>query len=142
MTIIDLQGYDREHAQKLIDETYEYYQENPRSKVSGRFYYLSPHGSMCAIGRCLTEHALEYAHDKCEGMAFHRFLTNWDCDHPDESMFKEPYRDLPETLWEALQTFHDFDPNWEEPAEGHRRYRDLTRRYGDADYAKYYYNAK
>ena len=117
-------------AQQIIDETVEYYKNNPRSvKVredgSRVCQYLNDETSaMCAFGRCLTENSLKVAHEQYEGLPAYSVLGDT------EIKLKPQYEGQPNAFWQELQYLHDTPRFWDGNTlsdEGVRRVKELKK---------------
>lgn len=117
---------------EIITET----AENYNSKTVAHFYddqgylrckYLSPDGNMCAVGRCMTEEALqEYGDFVGSADDLHRKAVGLD------SILKPEYREHSVAFWMDLQVFHDEEKNWDENGmtkEGKEEYENLLIKY-------------
>ena len=89
---------------QIIDETVEYYKNNPRAKQRTWCEYLTDDGKMCAVGRCLTPKSLEIVHKEYEGKSI--------SDIPSFKL-KSRYEGHSVTFWFCLQSFHDCDHCWD-----------------------------
>jgi hypothetical protein len=96
-------------ANQIIDETVEYYSNNPRSihSKSGCVYLNEENGAMCAVGRCLTKTSLKIVHKRFEGKSAYVFTEF------KKIKFKARYRGYLTALWVDLQLLHDNSKYWE-----------------------------
>lgn len=105
-------------AIELIDETVNYYSQNPVGKRATRVEdgiqigceYYTPEGRMCAVGRCCKNPKL--VEEQNEGL--------WATSIPNfESILKKEYQGFPIKLWEELQNLHDTAGYWTETGLSH-----------------------
>lgn len=97
------------NAHQIIDETIEYYKNNPRSfnqMDETECKYLNEDGAMCAVGRCLTDESLTIAHKYYEGQPANMLLSH------SEIKLREQYTDMPIEFWVRLQRIHDNRKYW------------------------------
>jgi hypothetical protein len=85
---------------QIIEETVEFYSNNPRSLNSSRCLYNGPNGEKCAFSRCCTE---DSSFD--EGDA---------SNVQDKAKLLPQYSHIPydDQFWMDLQEFHDITNNW------------------------------
>jgi len=90
---------------QIIDETVEYYKNNPRALQGAYCKYLTDDGKMCAVGRCLTPKSVQIAQTKFNGKTF---------DDLNKSIikFKSKYQGHCDSFWICLQSFHDCSLCW------------------------------
>lgn len=89
---------------QIIDETVEYYSNNPRSvRVDGFCLYLGPNGEKCAFSRCLTD----------EGVAMVHFHENTRVGHEYLIHLKSQYQGKSVKFWRDLQRLHDNQSHWD-----------------------------
>jgi len=110
---------------QIIDETVEYYKNNPRGIQGENCEYLTDDGKMCAVGRCLTPKSVQIAQTKFNGKTF---------DNLDKSIikFKSKYQGHSDTFWYNLQFLHDAKKNWDGnklTEEGERRVKILKEKF-------------
>ena len=86
---------------EIIDETVEFYSNNPRSVVAGRCKYRGANGAMCAFARMITN-----PQDLEEGLSCGN-KGNWKV-----AKFKPEYEGHNPEFYVRLQQFHDSDINW------------------------------
>jgi hypothetical protein len=91
----------------LLNETVSYYttEKNELSSVDGVCNYLSPNGTMCAVGRCLINpKGKDSQLKKFKGGTGVLFL--FDLYKPNK-ILKEQYRGFSLEFWIDLQLLHD-----------------------------------
>ena len=109
-------------AIELIDQTVEYYKTHDRGLTKTGCGYLTDEGSMCAVGRCLSQYGLENYGQ------FPRGVDSLICSMIDDSnaptlCFKPEYHNLIDSpLFCYLQRLHDDTRNWNKTKNGN----DLT----------------
>jgi hypothetical protein len=100
----------KEKMLALLDETVEFYGNNPRAIQNSVCVYKTREGHKCAIGRLLTSEEMEIwlktANEAEDGGTNFNGMLEKGCDVP------EALKDFP--LWFAtqLQTFHDTCSFW------------------------------
>jgi hypothetical protein len=105
-----------ENVVGLIKETIYYYNYGNRSVDGTHCKYQSNAGNMCAVGRCLTEQALNDFHEREATCTFaitnlpHVITVKYS---NFDSMFQEKYQGIHEQVWSFLQSLHDED-HWDE----------------------------
>jgi hypothetical protein len=94
-------------AIEIIDETVEYYKNNPRSlnNIGECLYYNN--GNMCAFGRCATKKGLEY-------LEYNENTSVCNLKKKPNSILKDVYKGHSLDFWCDLQLFHDRGENWKE----------------------------
>lgn len=113
---------------EIINETVEYYMNHPRSiGIHSYCLYKNEEGNKCAVGRCLTDQALEIA-VKYNGVSVttlldylhsHGLVTYTDVFKPEyipDDVNDEEITHI--SFWESLQCIHDFRLNWVEDSPG------------------------
>jgi len=94
---------------QIIDETVEYYNNNPRSKDDRGCAYLSKDGLMCGHSRCLTEKARTHIIDENDnGSSADDIIRKFGGD----DIHLEQYRGHSVSFWLDIQTLHDTDAYW------------------------------
>jgi hypothetical protein len=110
---------------EIIDETVEYYAEDPDRRgiaEDGTCVYDNGAGGRCAVGRCMTEEALEYLRARnLGGTADYVVLKLQDAGI---TPFKEEYPEGPIRFWLDLQHLHDSPIQW----RGHAKVVDIAAR--------------
>jgi len=106
-----------ENVVSLVKETIYYYNYGNRSVEGTHCKYQSNTGNMCAVGRCLTEQALNDFHDHEVAKTFAiislpEFITEKYSSF--DSMFQEKYQGIHVQVWSFMQSLHDEDINWDE----------------------------
>jgi hypothetical protein len=91
---------------QIIDETVEYYKNNPRAIQDDFCEYLTDDGKMCAVGRCLTNKSVKIAQKKFMGKDFMSLDLNI-------IKFKSKYQGHSVDFWYHLQFLHDAKKNWD-----------------------------
>ena len=106
-------------ANKIILETYKYYAKDPHNRRSVfmndegniKCLYNSPTGSHCAIGRCLkTKYKKEGLNLKANTEDIGSLENNYELNL--NKMLMPSYRGHIDSLWVALQDFHDDSSYW------------------------------
>jgi len=94
----------------LLDETVEYYTEDPsrRGVLVGTTLcvYKSEEGNMCAVGRCLDQDVMNY------DLYNTGFDVSFLIKKLGQEVFKPQYRGFSTKLWKKLQAMHDSSFNW------------------------------
>jgi len=111
-------------TEEIIDETIEFYKNNPRSIIGKQTkndacLYISEE-TKCAVGRCLTKDTLKKIEKNLTALnrvSIQTLLDRINIDTHDE-IFKEEYRGHPFNFWLDLQMFHDRKVNWEKSSTG------------------------
>jgi hypothetical protein len=90
-------------ALEILEETIEFYQNNPRSidSTSGACKYKSDNGNECAFQRCVETDLSEY-----EGLNAVMGKT--------DIQFKKGYEGYPKEFWNEIQWLHDHDDFWQD----------------------------
>jgi hypothetical protein len=101
----------------LLKELTSDYNIGNRSVESNTCRYKNHLGNMCAVGRCLTEEALNDFHDQEVARTF--AITNLPAIITEkyssfDSMFQEKYQGIHVQVWSFLQSLHDEDDHWDE----------------------------
>ncbi len=103
----------REEILSLIDETVEYYNNNPRAIVDSRCKYrafINDTEANCAVGRCLTEEAKdEIESEGINGSTVGDIIVDIDT----VPLFKKEYEGFTTKVWRRLQVLHDNHEHWE-----------------------------
>lgn len=107
----------KDQAFRLLIETIRYYRRNPRSLHDYRCAYITPKGTMCAVGRCMYKRTLNRMSDKESNLPIRTLMTNRGITDLD-SLLKRRYRGLPLGVWLRLQNLHDDQFNWEPSGDG------------------------
>jgi len=101
----------------LLKELTSHYNTGNRSVEGNSCRYKNDLGNMCAVGRCLTEQALNDFHNREVARTFAitdlpaiitEKYSNFD------SMFQEKYQGIHVQVWSFLQSLHDEDDHWDE----------------------------
>ena len=109
---------NRDLQQKILDETWVYYMEDPsRRSVSEDqqcLYIYNPTGDdehNCAVGRCLNDKTKDFIARHSEHFnhnGYCKLLSNLkDLFDYDEPIFKEEYKGCHKQFWVDLQILHD-----------------------------------
>jgi len=101
----------------LLKELTSDYNTGNRSVEGNSCRYKNDLGNMCAVGRCLTEQALNDFHERETTCTF--AITNLPAIITEkytsfDSMFQEKYQGIHEQVWSFLQSLHDEDEHWDE----------------------------
>ena len=101
----------------LLKELTSHYNTGNRSVEGQSCRYKNDLGNMCAVGRCLTEEALNDFHEREATCTF--AITNLPHVITEkysnfDSMFQEKYQGIHEQVWSFLQSLHDEDDHWDE----------------------------
>lgn len=101
---------------EIIEETFEYYKTHPRAinKNEG-CSYLTDTGAMCAVGRCMTDEAVNFQKDNMDegaggcGLRLHDFSFSGGIGNYTEldKLLKPEYHGHSVSFWQELQNFHD-----------------------------------
>ena len=109
----------RDKKLQILDETVKYYSEDlSRRALDENFMclYKTPHGNMCAVGRCMRDDApFEDLNTQGELTSLEIF-RNVEVEEQDEkldTLLKDEYRGVNMTFWMSLQSLHDQSLNWE-----------------------------
>ena len=111
-------------TEEIIDETIEFYKNNPRSIIGKQANYDAcmyiSEGTKCAVGRCLTKDTLKKVEKNLTALnrASIRGLLNKININTHDEIFKEEYRGHPYFFWVELQSLHDKSDNWEKSSTG------------------------
>lgn len=101
-------------VKEVVLETIEYYENNPErralSDVGLCLYYDNNTKNMCAVGRCMKDATQEY---ECGIGGLHKGYTEIEEEDVHKEM-KEEYSNIPITVWQHLQSFHDLPDYWDE----------------------------
>ena len=94
-------------AHEIIDETVEYYQNNPSSigkniDGSNSCLYNGPNGEKCAFSRCCTDDSRFIEGHCASGLL-----------NIGRSKLLPQYEGHSESFWDDLQSLHDSDDNWD-----------------------------
>lgn len=98
---------------EILQETVEYYSEDiNRRAVGGNevCLYTTADNRHCAVGRCLTEEAIDTVQD-FEGDV--EDLVDEYAEDNIDNILKEQYKGHEEKFWADLQTLHDKESNWD-----------------------------
>lgn len=104
---------------EIIDETVKFFGDDPtrRSKRKGEGLnpavcsYNGDNGNHCAIGRCLTQEALD--HDPDEQAGNTTVCNIWSCIEELDLDLQPQYRGHSMIFWEKLQHLHDCERFWD-----------------------------
>ena len=110
---------------EIINETAAFYNKTNRGIDGNGCIYLNLETkNMCAVGRCMTETAMECYH-RYSGSASSLGMTA--CDHAGEKVnynlltsldldyvLKDEYKGHSTGFWNSVQSFHDCTANWNE----------------------------
>lgn len=118
----------RKTIHEIIDETVEFYSNNPRSLVveddeeddhlrQTRCLYNGPNGTKCAFARLVKD---EFVHLLPEESCC---VVNYALICPMEHL-KEEYQNHPPGFYRQLQILHDASSNWVELGDGTRKLSD------------------
>jgi len=92
---------------EIIDETIEYYENNPRSIDVSQYgtscMYLGPNGENCGFSRCCKQETVEKLHKENEGYGIHDFMLDY---------LKEQYTGHNTEFWTNIQMLHDTGSYW------------------------------
>ena len=104
----------KEKALALVDETIEFYSNNPRAILGSHCAYQSSNGCRCAVGRILSETTIErilaFGDNGNRLSVVMRHMTiEFDDEH---KWLGEMKRGLLIKLLESLQCLHDESDNW------------------------------
>ena len=112
---------------ELIQETVDFYSADTSRRSIGDdgrcVYQQSLNGNMCAVGRCMTEEAINQ--------------NAWNSQTADEledldSLLQPKYQGHSKAFWTFLQVFHDNGGNWDAQGitdQGKQRVQDLLIKY-------------
>lgn len=111
---------------EILEETYKFYSEDVsrRSMDGANCVYNSNDGKQCALGRCCNEIPKDFNYEDSYTI-FDRFGFH---------ILKPEYRIEDEAFWAQLQSFHDFEDNWNEKGiteKGIKFYESLLKEYGN-----------
>ena len=99
---------------EVVLETIEYYENNPErralSDVGVCLYYAPDTGNMCAVGRCMKDATQDYS---CGILSLNKGFTEIEEEDIHKEM-KEEYSNIPISVWQHLQSFHDLSDYWNE----------------------------
>lgn len=99
-----------EKAISIVEETVEFYKNNPRATNElGTCKYLTEDGKKCAIGRKLNKKQLEIVHLHCEELG---------ADDVMQTLNIKTLHGLGVSFWESLQRIHDDASCWETTKAG------------------------
>jgi hypothetical protein len=101
----------------LLKELTSHYNTRNRSVQGNSCWYKNDLGNMCAVGRCLTEQALNDFHNleaTCIFGITNLPLTITEKYSSFDSMFQENYQGIHVQVWSFLQSLHDEDENWDD----------------------------
>lgn len=115
---------------QILEETYNFYKNNPDQRAIGKnslglveCMYLTFDGRKCAVGRCQIEPNLFFTR---------RVDDIWPTSEKLDETLKPEYRGHDIDFWTDLQSFHDFDSNWDEngiSSLGETQYQTLVKRH-------------
>ena len=115
--------------EEIINETVKFYSaDTKRRSVNEEVgnpgcYYVLEDGRNCAVGRCLTtkiKNKLKTSHihfnnSDFQGLIVGMVKCEWDnTDENLDKLLKPSYRGHNLKFWEALQSLHDVNKNWNE----------------------------
>lgn len=92
---------ERKSMHEIIDETVEFYSNNPRSIGAGRCKYIGPNGTMCAFARLVTNPTQLEEGYCCSSK------DNWKI-----AEIKDEYAGYSWDFYRNLQILHDDGDNW------------------------------
>lgn len=104
---------------EIIDETVKFFGDDPtrRSKRDTKkglapytCSYSGDNGNHCAVGRCLTQEALDKHPDRFSEADVR---SVWSCIKALDRDLQPQYRGHSLTFWEKLQHLHDYDWFWD-----------------------------
>lgn len=113
----DMINNNYENVLNVIRETVNHYRIGNRSVSESSCEYKNVNGYRCAIGRCLTEEALEDFHstELISPFAIDMLPRHIAVKYSDfDSMFQEKYQGVDELVWKHLQMLHDNCVYWDE----------------------------
>ena len=102
---------------EIIDETVEFYSNNPRStryknedgeKFPSQCCYINEKGNFCAHSRCLTDEAREMVKGQGRNGSGAQFVIQCYGD----IIHKEEYQGHEPAFWIDVQKIHDTKENW------------------------------
>lgn len=100
---------------EIIDETVEFYSNNPRSMNGKSCKYLSNSGANCAFARCCTPEGINTLHTEYESISasgvFEREINK--SNNPLD-LFKPEYKINNSEFWGSIQQLHDGNSYWNE----------------------------
>lgn len=99
---------------QIVNETAEYYANNPRGMKGIYCSYLSPNDSMCAVGRCFRDDVLEFRSTclSSKVIAGFEFTASVGQHNDPEDFLKDEYKGHEIKFWMRLQSFHDVKTHW------------------------------
>ena len=83
---------------QIIDETVEYYSNNPRSVCGTECRYIGPNGENCAFSRCCSDPTSCIPYEGGNHMLW---------------FVKSEYRGHGLEFWKQIQDLHDLSIHWE-----------------------------
>lgn len=95
-------------AEQIIDETVEFYRNNPRAfdTENHSCVYLDQDGNKCAHSRCIDPEQVNLEQ-------IHHFTCAQDLiKKHDDNIHLEKYRGHSPEFWGKIQDLHDLDKNW------------------------------
>lgn len=105
---------------EIIDETVEFYKNNPRSLdefnihgiKTGNCVYLSNEGNKCGFSRCCTDEGVKILHEKFD-------INDGTGVQEDFLQFLKPeYQGHNLDFWKDIQSIHDSGGGWEKSGNG------------------------
>lgn len=96
---------------EIINETVEYYKNNPRAKFGLSCLYQTPEGYQCAHSRCLTEDArreVVSAPNNLNSSSADTIISELGGDE----CHQEQYRNHNSRFWNDIQIIHDHNEHW------------------------------
>lgn len=111
---------------KILEETVEFYSENPRSIGENGFcVYFHEDGRRCAVGRCIDLKKKDQFLEMLDGLVRRKVYAGFSGNAlvnagmiPDlDSFLEEKYKGHSSEFWEEIQQFHDHCANWEVDGE-------------------------
>lgn len=101
---------------EIIKETLKYYKTHRRALLNNICTYLSPTGSMCAVGRCI-DNIKELKNTQGTIVNENIGADSLNMEELD-NILKSEYRGHDRSFWIELQNFHDYDSHWESNGRG------------------------
>jgi hypothetical protein len=124
---------------EIMDETFEFYGSDPTRRATndrGGCQYITDNGNMCAVGRCMTEEAIEEYGSFSNDVSDLAWESSGQYDSID-ALLKPEYQGHKVEFWQNLQVYHDedecFAQGQEDNAVKNRKFRenDLKQCYGE-----------
>lgn len=108
----------RQEYLDLIDETVNYYSEDPSRRsqdpITWRCFYLSENGNKCAVGRCIDPKKYDPKWDRLDSIS----VSELECQIESsgevfEDIFLDKYKGFFIKFWADLQMLHDEISFWD-----------------------------